>query len=119
MWLLHVPLHKGFRDKFVFGTWTRARYHQMLKGSSNRVIRIPLSILRARSPSACIPGVILLLSVYARTIFEKYFTSVRVKTLMFFAIIVRRVVFVEALKWLGAVLRMESEPNIPCMTVTV
>ena len=30
-------------------------YHHMLNGSSNRVIRIPCSILRALSPRACFP----------------------------------------------------------------
>ena len=32
-----------------------ATYHQILKGSSKRVMRIPWSILRARSPKACLP----------------------------------------------------------------
>lgn len=32
-------------------------YHQMLKGSSKRVIRIPWSILRALSPRACFPAI--------------------------------------------------------------
>src|ERR1700761_1651023 len=34
---------------------SRITHHQILKGSSKRVIRIPLSSLRARSPNACLP----------------------------------------------------------------
>lgn len=44
------------------GVWLSRRqsssmtYHQILKGSSKRVMRIPWSILRALSPRACFPG---------------------------------------------------------------
>lgn len=33
-----------------------ATYHHMLNGSSKRVMRMPWSIFRALSPSACLPG---------------------------------------------------------------
>jgi hypothetical protein len=36
---------------------TSTAYHHILKGNSNRVIRIPWPILRALSPRACMPGV--------------------------------------------------------------
>lgn len=53
MWLLHVPLQ--IYEIAVFRCYGYDAYHQMLKGSSKRVIRMPLSSLRALSPSACLP----------------------------------------------------------------
>ena len=42
-------------DEAVGGEERIETYHHMLNGSSKRVIRMPLSSLRARSPSACLP----------------------------------------------------------------
>lgn len=44
-------------------TGSRTTYHHILKGNSNRVIKIPWSILRALSPRACLPALRLSISV--------------------------------------------------------
>lgn len=54
MWLLHVPLMMVSNNSRQFAM--RPTYHQILKGSSKRVISMPWSSLRALSPRACLPG---------------------------------------------------------------
>jgi hypothetical protein len=54
MWLLHVPLQ--IDEIAVSRCYDHDAYHQMLKGSSKRVMSMPLSSLRALSPSACLPA---------------------------------------------------------------
>jgi len=70
-------------------------HHHMLKGSSNRVIRIPWSSLRARSPSACLPSERVSQSRPDLSSTRTH-TSVGVETSVLLPIVIWWIVFIEA-----------------------